>query len=63
MSLALDQVGRDRAREKEMLGIVGIADADMAVGVHHVLLRQDAVGDDEILDDGIEIAHGSVTPG
>ncbi len=30
----------------------------MAVGVDHVLLGEDAVGDDEILDQGIEIAHG-----
>ena len=30
----------------------------MAVGVDDVLLREDAVGDDEIFDDGIEVAHG-----
>jgi hypothetical protein len=32
----------------------------MAVGIHHILTREDAVGDDEILDDGVEIAHGSM---
>ena len=35
----------------------------MAVGVHHVLAREDAVGDDEILDDGVEVAHGFNGPG
>jgi hypothetical protein len=34
----------------------------MAVSVHHVLLREDEVGDDEILNDGVETAHGLLTP-
>ena len=58
MSSALDQLGRERARDEEVLGIVGMADADVAVGVDHVLLGEDAVGDDEVLDEGVEIAHG-----
>jgi hypothetical protein len=33
----------------------------MAVGVDHVLLGEDAVGDDEVRDDGVEVAHGSMT--
>ena len=49
--LALHQLGRDRVREEEMLGIVGIADAHVAVGVHHLLSREDTVGDDQILND------------
>ena len=52
--VALHQVGRERAGEEEVLRIVGMADADMAVGVDHVLLGEDAVGDHEILDDGVE---------
>ena len=47
----LDQLGRERARDEEALRIVGMADADVAVGVDHVLLGEDAVGDDEVLDD------------
>ena len=30
----------------------------MAIGVDHVLLGEDAVGDDEVIDEGVEIAHG-----
>jgi hypothetical protein len=46
-----------------MLRIVGMAHADMAVRVHHFLSRQDAIGDDEVLNDGVEIAHGWLTRG
>jgi hypothetical protein len=28
------------------------------VGVDHVLLGEDAVGDDEVFDDGVEVGHG-----
>jgi hypothetical protein len=44
-----------------MLGIFGIADADVAVGVHHLLARKDAVGDDEIFEEDVEVAHGVMT--
>ena len=57
---ALDQIGSERAREKEMLRLVRVPDADVAVGIHHVFLGEDAVGDHEVLDDGVEAAHGSV---
>ena len=53
--VALDQLGRDRAGQEKVLGIAGMADADVAVGVHHILLGEDAVGDDEVLDDGVEL--------
>ena len=56
--VALHQVGSERPRKEEMLRIGGIANADMAVGIDHILFRQDAVGDDEILNDGVEIGHG-----
>src|SRR4051794_30286158 len=55
--LLLDQLRRQRARDEEGLRILGIADADMAIGVDHVLLGEDTVGDDEVFDDGIEIGH------
>ena len=34
-----------------------MADADMAVGVHHLLAREDAIGDNEVLEEAIEAAH------
>jgi hypothetical protein len=34
----------------------------MAVRVHHVLLREDAVGDHEILDKAVKAAHGNDDP-
>src|SRR5262249_9149154 len=61
--VALDQLGCERAGEEKVLRIVGIANADMAVGVHHLLAREDAIGDDEVLNDGVEIAHGWLTRG
>ena len=56
--LGLDQLGRDGAGEEKMLWIVGMANTDMAVCIHHLLARKDAIGDDEIANDGVEIAHG-----
>jgi hypothetical protein len=53
----LDQFRRQRARDEEVLGIVGIADADMALGIDHVLLGENAVGDDEVFDKRIEVGH------
>ncbi len=35
--------------EKEPFRFVGMADADMAVSVDHVLMCQDTVGDDEVV--------------
>ena len=47
--------GASEREMKKRLRIVGMAHADMAVGVDHVLLGEDAVGDHEVFDDGIEI--------
>jgi hypothetical protein len=33
----------------------------MAVGVDHILLGEDAVGDHEVLDDGVDVAHVVMT--
>ncbi len=52
-----DQFRGERARDQKAMRVVGVADADMAVGVDDVLLREDAVGDHQILDQGIEAAH------
>src|SRR5438270_732182 len=56
----LDQLGRERARDEEVLRIIWMAYADMAIGVDHVLLGEDPVGDDEILDKSVETGHGSL---
>ena len=52
-----DQLRGDRARKKKVAGIVGIAHAHMAIRIHHVLARQDAVGDDEIPNERIDRTH------
>ena len=55
--LGTDQLRGDRTGDQKMVRIFRMPDADMAVGVDHLLLREDAVGDDEVLDDRIETAH------
>ena len=54
----LDQLWRQRARHKEMLRIIGMAHADMAIGVDHVFVGEDAIGNDEVAEDIVELAHG-----
>ncbi len=49
--------GASEREMKKLLRIVRMADADVAVGVDHVLLGEDAVGDDEVLDEGVEVGH------
>src|SRR6185503_332222 len=46
-----DEARREIAREKEMVGALGAARADMAETVENVFVRQNAVGDDNIVDD------------
>jgi hypothetical protein len=41
-----------------MLWIVRMANAHMAVSIHDLLAREDAIGDDEVLNDGIKTTHG-----
>ena len=57
-----DQFRGERARDQKMVRVVRVPDADMAVGVDHVLLRQDAVGNHQILDGGVEAGHGGHYP-
>ena len=59
MSLALDQLRRTRTRQEVALRVVRMAHADVAVGVDHVLLGEDAVGDHEVLDERVEIDRRS----
>ena len=53
----LDHLGRHRGREQEAARIVRMAHAHMAIGVHHILAGQDAVGDDEVAHQGRDVAH------
>ncbi len=52
-----DVLGGDQARSamprhQELGRVLVVADADMAERVHHLLMEQDAVADDEVLDKG-----------
>ncbi len=55
--LGTDQLRGHRTGDQKMVRVVRMSDADMAVGVDHLLLGEDAVGDHEVLDDRIETAH------
>jgi hypothetical protein len=57
-----DQFRGDRACNQKMPRIVRVSDTDMPVRVHHVLFCEDAVGDHEILDEGVKAAHGHDDP-
>src|SRR6516164_8468206 len=57
--VAFDQFRRQRARHEEALRVVGMAHADMAVGVDHVFIGENAVGDDKIAQQVFELAHGA----
>src|SRR5580700_95478 len=52
-----DQLRGQRAGNQEAVGVVRVTDADMTVGVDDLLPGEDAIGDHEILDQGVEIAH------
>src|SRR5882672_7104488 len=53
-----NELGRAPAREQELSGIVGMADADMAEGIADLFRRQDAVGDHQLVDGSLEAGHG-----
>ena len=46
MFMALDKFRRARARHEKAFRIVGMAHADMTIGIDHVFMGQDAIGDD-----------------
>ncbi len=53
----LDAIRRPRARQEEVLRVIGMPDADVAERVDHAFGRQDAVGGDEFFEEGIELGH------
>ena len=60
--LGTHQLRGERAGDQEAVGIVRVTDADMPVSVDDILARQNAVGDDEILDQSLEAAHRGHVP-
>src|SRR5215467_11629619 len=51
------QLGSERAGNQKAVGIVRVADADMAVGIDHLLAGEDPIGDHKILDQSIKTVH------
>src|SRR5215472_16268219 len=51
------QLGSKRAGNQKAVGIVRVADADMAVGIDHLLAGEDPIGDHKILDQSIKTVH------
>ena len=51
----LDERGRTIARQQEAVGIAGMAHADVSVFVEHAMMRQDPVGDDQIVDRALQV--------
>jgi hypothetical protein len=35
-----------------------MAHADVAIGIDHIFVRENAVGDDEVAQDIVDLAHG-----
>src|SRR5262245_2820805 len=53
----LDALGRACAREKEALRVVGMARAHVPERIHDTLMRQDAVGGDDLFEQHVETGH------
>src|SRR5437879_1854852 len=60
---ALDPVRAERAREEKAPRVARVPHADVAVGVDDVLVRQDAVGDDEVVEGGLDFPGLHHLPG
>src|SRR5438876_914097 len=54
---ALDQFRTARPRQQVVLGIGGMAHADVAIGIDDAFVGQDAVGDDDLADVEVQVAH------
>ena len=48
--LRFDQLRAARAREQVALGMQRMSHADVSISIDHALRREDAVGDDEVVD-------------
>ena len=58
----LDNRGACRAGQEMARRIVWMTDADMAIRVEHAHMRQDAIGDHEVLLRAIDHIHGGRLP-
>jgi hypothetical protein len=47
-----DEAGRHAARQQEVLWVLVVAHADVAKTIDHALVIEDAIGRDEIVDQG-----------
>ena len=54
---ALDQLRTARPRQQVALGMVGMAHTDVAIGIYHAFVGEDAVGDHELADVEVQVAH------
>jgi len=52
-----DQFRAARPRELVVLGTVWMTDRDVTVGIDHTLTSEDAVGDRQVMDLGVDCAH------
>ena len=55
---ALDKLGAARAGQEVALRIARVAKAHMAIGVDHVFVSENAVGDHQVTQSGFEIVRG-----
>jgi hypothetical protein len=53
-----DQFRGNRAGDQKPARILRVPDTDMAIGVDHLLLGEDAIGNHQILDEGVEAVNG-----
>ena len=53
------QLGAARTRQQEVLWVRRVANADMAIAIDDVLVREDAVADHQVAQCLVEIAHFS----
>src|ERR1700730_12093408 len=52
-----DQFRSPRTRQKKTVRSLPMPNANMAVRVHHFLVSKDAVGDDEIVQQIVQVSH------
>lgn len=58
-----DKFGRQGAGQEKMAGILGMPHTHVAIGIDHILMREDAIGNDEIVEQVVELANGSSPAG
>ena len=58
MSSRVTSSGAQRAREQIAIRALRVTHADVAEAVEHAEPREDAVGSDEVVDEGGEGGHG-----